>query len=327
MTHQPLISVILTTYNRPQELVNALRSLSRQTYANFEVLVVNTGGGDVAQLVDNADTGHPLTTFQFSEHTHPSIARNKALRAAQGEYIAYLEDKDLFYPRHLEHLVTFLQDNPNIGAAYTDAHQGKPFVFASGLATVRKEDLPARNFDRLQLLVSNYIPFACMMHRSSCLEQAGMFDESLAVLEDWELWIRISKLYPIRRIPIISAQVATPGTIIGAIATSDRNPLVIDTLLTIYRKHEIASSENTLLAHMRMHHIIGMYRDLAEQHETDNEFEQAESLWQRIAELSGRPEDLLRLGMLRQKMGKEDQARLTLNLANELRYPRSANGD
>ncbi len=325
MTHQPLISVILTTCTDSKTLTNALRSLARQTYANFEVLVVNTGDEDIAQLVDNTDIGHPVTTFQFAGPTNASTARNTALRAAQGEFIAYLDGKDLYYPRHLEHLATLLRDNPNIGAAYTDAHQGKPFVFASGLATVRKEELPPRNFDKMQLLISNFIPLVCMMHRASCLQQTGMFDESLAGLEDWDLWIRISKLYPIKRVPIISAQVTSKGNL--ALQHSSDNTAAIDTLLTIYRKHEIASSENTLLAHLRMHHIIGLYRDMAEQHETDNEYDQAEGLWQRITELSGRPEDLLRLGMLRQKMGKADQARITLNLAKELRFPRTANGE
>lgn len=325
MEKQPLVSVILTTDNSPQLLANALRSLARQTYANFEVLVVGNGGPDVTEQVRKADIGHPVSYFPFPQRQQPATVRNAALRAAKGAYIAYLDDKDLFYPRHLERLALVLRDNPDIGAAYSDAHQGRPYVFANGLSTVRKEELPAREFDQMQLLISNFIPLVCMMHRASCLEQTGLFDESLSVLEDWDLWIRISQHAPMRRVPFITAQLTATGS--RLVSRSGRIAESIDTLLTIYRKYEMASSENTLLAHLRMRHIVGLYRELAELHEQDGENEKAEQLWQRIAELSGQPEDLLRLGLLRRKMGKEDQARLTLNLAKELRPPYAVNGD
>ncbi len=325
MEMQPLVSIILVTRNHPQELSNALRSLARQTYEAFEILVVNNGGEDLRHLVDSIDTVHYTQYIHLEEQLYSSAAKNIALGRAKGEFITYLDDQDSPYPRHIEQLATFLQDNPNIGAAYSDAHLGHPFVFASGLTTVRKEELPARNFDSTQLLINNYIPVSCMMHRASCLAHTGMFDETLVALEDWDLWIRISKLYPIRRIPVTSARISSMGK--NHIPLSVTPAQTIDMLLTVYRKHEIASSENMLLSQMRMHHIIGLYRDLAEKYEQDHIFDEAERLWQRIAELSGRPEDLFRLGLIRHKMGKTDQARLTLNLAKELHHPRTANGE
>lgn len=324
MNKQPMVSVVLATRNNPQELANALRSLARQTYPNFEVLVVNNGDEDIRQLVKSILPEQNTTYIQPQEKLTPAAARNAALRVAKGVFITYLDESDSYYPHHIEQLAVFLSENPNIGAAYTSAHLGRPFVFSGGLRTVRKEELPSKSFDRMQLLISNYIPLSCMMHRVSCLEQAGIFDEKLTTQEDWDLWIRISKLYPIRLIPVATVQIS------NAAADSIRATLpsqAIDALLTIYRKHEKNASENMLLAQMRMHHIIHLYRNLAEQHERNDAFDKAEHLWQRIAELSGRPEDLLRLGIVRRQMGKDDQARLTLNLAKKLRHSDTANGN
>jgi len=98
---QPLVSVIIPTYNRATQLRECLANLSRQTYKNFEVCIVNDGGESVAKLVEEFGT-LKLRLFDFASNNGQVKCRNKALELARGELIAFCDDDDLFLPNHIK---------------------------------------------------------------------------------------------------------------------------------------------------------------------------------------------------------------------------------
>jgi hypothetical protein len=192
---QPLVSVIVPTRDRPRQLAEAVRSVLGQTYRNVEVIVVNDGGVDVSGELPAHDGPARLVYLAHPANRGVAAARNTAIRASHGQYIAYLDDDDRFYPDHLDTLVSFLEAGSH-RVAYTDAHRAHQ-ALRNGVYVTTHRDVPySVDFDAIEILHGNFVPTPCVVHARSCFEAVGMFDESLKRLEDWDLWIRMSRKFP-----------------------------------------------------------------------------------------------------------------------------------
>lgn len=204
LDHVPIVSVIIPTYNRPEMLDKALKSILTQSWRSFEIHVVNDAGGDVSKIIADNNRNDLISYIQNERHRGRSASRNTALRMARGKYITYLDDDDVYYPNHLETLVLSLESS-KYKVAYSDAHRIHQ-VKKNGAYIEIGRDIPySFDFDASALLKTNYIPILSVMHERSCLEAVGLFDENLEVLEDWDLWIRLSQKYPFVHIPKVTA--------------------------------------------------------------------------------------------------------------------------
>jgi glycosyltransferase involved in cell wall biosynthesis len=188
------VSVIVPTYNRPDLLARALESIKAQTYTNFEALVVNDGGVDVSEIVSR----YPFARY-FSHASNRGLpaARNTAIQHASGGYIAYLDDDDWYYTKHLETLVRGIKGHR---AAYTNAH------------AIDREDSGSRYVFECEytpefILKQNVFPCNTVLHEKSLFEQVGLFDESLPNSEDWDMWIRISQVCGWHHLPVVTCAV------------------------------------------------------------------------------------------------------------------------
>ena len=103
-------------------LKDALNSVAAQTYAPIEVIVVNDAGVDVESMISPFKKKQRISYIKHNAHKGLPAARNTGLRAASGEYIAYLDDDDIYYPNHIQTLVSFLT-NSAYRVAYTDAYE------------------------------------------------------------------------------------------------------------------------------------------------------------------------------------------------------------
>ena len=213
VAEQPLVSVIVPTYNRPEQLVATLKSILAQTYTPVEIVVVNDCGTDVERTISSLNPNRSITYVKHGMNRGLAAARNTGIKVARGKYIAYLDDDDLFYPRHVETLVNFLESGEH-KVAYTDAyraHQEKN----NGTYVVTKRDVPySFDFDYDRILTTNFVPVLCFMHDRSCVDEVGLFDESLKRLEDWDMWIRLSRKYKFAHIRELTCEFAwrTDGT-------------------------------------------------------------------------------------------------------------------
>ena len=232
-TQPPAVSVIIPTFNRPDQLHKALASLKAQTFRNFEVLVINDGGIDVGPILKVFGDKLTIEYIRHATNLDRSAARNSGLRAARGKYVAYLDDDDIFYPDHLETLVTFLEGSP-YKVAYTDAYRAQQEK-ENGEYVVRKRDVPySVDFDYDGILVGNFIPVLCVMHERSCLAQVGLFDETLTSHEDWDLWIRLSRRFEFAHIRKVTAEFAWRSD--GSTTTSGMGKDFLRTAEIIYQK-------------------------------------------------------------------------------------------
>lgn len=254
-TRRPMVSVIVPTHNRPDRLRMALESLNSQQYQDFEVIVVNDGTTPVESVVAEMNCAGRTTLVNHDRNRGLAGARNTGLRHATGTYVAYLDDDDRFLSDHLGTLVAFLERGTH-QVAYTDAWRVTEQE-AGAEATVLRRDRPySYEFDAQRLLVHNYIPVLCLMHRRSCLDEVGLFDESLFVHEDWDLWIRLATVYPFAHIAQTTAEYTWRTD--GSSMTSHDHDAFCRTTDIIYRKYfPYVAAQPTMLEAQR-HHLAGL---------------------------------------------------------------------
>lgn len=201
----PLVSVIVPTYNRPDMLMEALRSILSQTYSHYEIIVVNDGGIEVENRLPLLNPNKNIIYIKLASHRERSSARNIGIQKARGKYIAYLDDDDIYYPDHLETLVSFLEKS-DYKVAYTDAHRAHQKRENGGYVVVKRDIPYSFDFDNNRILIENFVPILCVMHEKSCLDEVGCFDEVLTTLEDWDLWIRMSRKFKFAHIPKVTCE-------------------------------------------------------------------------------------------------------------------------
>lgn len=202
----PLVSVVIPTYNRPKELAAALDSIANQTYPEIEVIVVNDGGKDVVPVLQRFEKKLSLQYKYQEQNRGAGAARNAGMALARGTFIAFLDDDDIYRPEHLYTLVAELVANESIVAAYTDALQVVVGCNGDKGKVLSKDVYYSVNYSADLLLVRNYIPNLCLAFRREALHIAGVFDEEMNALEDWEWLIRLSRIGPFRHIPITTAE-------------------------------------------------------------------------------------------------------------------------
>jgi len=186
---EKLISVIIPTYNRADLIKDAISTVLAQTYQNFEIVVVDDGSQDnTAEII--RDFGDERIKYIYQENSGVSSARNNGIKNASGEYVAFLDSDDLWHPQKLEKQLSVLENNPDAG-----------LVTTSSQYTTKKIK---KHCAKSNILLNPYKVFCgtpTLLIRKNVLETAGLFDEYMALCEDWDLFFRISLVSKIRNVP------------------------------------------------------------------------------------------------------------------------------
>jgi glycosyltransferase involved in cell wall biosynthesis len=191
---RPLVSVVIPTYDRAGLLPRALDSVLAQDYPEFEVLVVDDGSTDgTAGVV--AGYGDPRIRYLRQDRNRGvAAARNRGLREARGDLIAFLDSDDEWLARKLSlQVALFAGGSRRLGLVYT----GVESVAGPGGRTV---ELPAHRGDlHAGMLLRNLIHGggSNAMIRASVVATVGYFDETLPAIEDYDYWLRIARFYEI----------------------------------------------------------------------------------------------------------------------------------
>lgn len=202
----PLVSVIIPTCNRLASVRTALDSIVGQTHPNLEIIIVNDGEVDLQELVNAYRPQRPVTYVVHDRNRGTGASRNTGLKLARGKYIAYLDDDDRYLPEHIAVLASALEAHPDHVAAYSLATEVTRIERDGRCEPLRRQVTYNRPFDAHQMLVANYIPNLCLMHRRSACEKIGGHDERLAMLEDWEFLIRLSRIGEFVHIQKVTAE-------------------------------------------------------------------------------------------------------------------------
>ena len=190
----PLVSVVLPTHNRSRWLRDAISSVLGQTSRSLELLVVDDASDDDTREVVASFQDPRLRYLRNETNRKLSASRNRGIREARGEWIAFLDDDDVWLPEKLEKQLALLgRAGPKTGLIYT----GLQIVHRESGA-VRGTLYPSRRGDLSEALrESNYVlaPSTVLVRRD-LLAAAGCFDESLRYGEDYDLWIRLAPHAP-----------------------------------------------------------------------------------------------------------------------------------
>ncbi len=188
---EPIVSVVVTCYNQARFLGEAIESVLGQTYRYFEIIVVDDGSQDEPAQVASL---YRDLRFIRQENQGVSAARNTGLLESGGPYIVFLDADDRLLPNALEIGVRSHQFNPWAGLVYG---QYRSIAF-DGTPSHTPPQLRVDEDHYTALLCRNYIGLPGMvMHRRDVLESVGGWDKTADHAGDWELYLRITKKYPI----------------------------------------------------------------------------------------------------------------------------------
>ena len=233
---EPLpVSVIVRTKDRPALLAEAIASI-RATGYPAEIVVVNDGGA--------RPNVEGVTLVEHEVSRGRAAAANAGVRAARNEYIAFLDDDDLYYPEHLATLSNAAHGS-NATAWYSDAVSA--FIDGNNREAMR---IYARDFDRELLFVDNYIPLPTLLFRRSDFLDLGGFDPAFDLFEDWDFLIRLAQRGAFVHVPRITCEIRHikgGGSVI--LSNPEGSPAFRDAKLQIWRKHAALMGE-TLFANV-----------------------------------------------------------------------------
>jgi glycosyltransferase involved in cell wall biosynthesis len=195
MTHRRKVSVIIPTYNRASQLPKAIESVLTQTYQDFEIIVVDDGSTDDTKEVLEPYIQAEKIWYFYQKNQKQAAARNNGIKAASGQYIAFLDSDDAWVNTKLEKQVRVLEENNEISMVSCNQ-----FLNNDRREVLRKRYDKYESCNILKDVMSRriYISFQACLVRSEVLRDVGPFDVSLKdSLEDWELSLRIAKKYKI----------------------------------------------------------------------------------------------------------------------------------
>ncbi|HEY7912328.1 MAG TPA: glycosyltransferase family A protein [Blastocatellia bacterium] len=187
----PAVSIIIPVYNAARFIGEALDSVFAQTFTDFEAIVVNDGSSDKKELELAIEPYRERIVYIEQENRGVSAARNSGIRAARGRYIALLDSDDIWEPEYLAVQVEALEREPGLDVVFPNAlifgdspHAGKKYQDVN----------PAEGDVTFERLVTQkcYV-WVGVTARREVIVNAGMFDESLRSVEDFDLWLRIVK--------------------------------------------------------------------------------------------------------------------------------------
>lgn len=188
----PLISVILPVYNGVSFLGEALASVQQQTHANWEALVVDDGSSDNSYELASQLASRDSRIRVFRQPNHGTqTARNTALTEAHGEFVALLDQDDLWLPEKLSRQLQLFEADPPANLVFTNYwHWDGTRDLDSRYRRRRKfpEGDVMRGLIRWCLFQAS-----AMVVRRQSIEQAGGFDPDLLLTGDWDLWLRIAE--------------------------------------------------------------------------------------------------------------------------------------
>jgi glycosyltransferase involved in cell wall biosynthesis len=185
-----LVSVIIPTFNHGRFLAEAIQSALNQERDEIDIVVVDDGSTDDSPAVAGSFGGR--VRYIWQENTGLPGARNTGIRAARGEYLAFLDADDAWLPGFLPEVMARWGTSSAVGAVHT----GFCCVDADG------HPLPQRNLTTVadnqmydRLLDGEFFIPSSVVARRACFERVGLFDEALRASEDWDMWLRVAREY------------------------------------------------------------------------------------------------------------------------------------
>lgn len=191
MEKKKLISIVLPVYNGEAFLEEAIKSILNQTYQNLELIVVNDCSTDnTAQIIEEYERlDNRIRIINNEKNMKLPLSLNAGFEIANGEYLTWTSDDNIYMPTAVEEMYSFLEENMEYGFVYTDME----FINEMGEVYGRNESKPQ------DLFLYNCIG-ACFLYKSDVKKVIGGYCPEKFLVEDYDYWLRVSKQYKIGHI-------------------------------------------------------------------------------------------------------------------------------
>ncbi len=192
----PRVSVILPTFNRARFLPEAIESIRQQTYPNVETIVVDDGSTDGTRSYLASLTNPKIQVILQKHGGNIAAARNTGIKTSTGVFVAFLDSDDVLMKRSLETLVKELLHNTDQGWSYGRHQLMDSTGHDISVEPNRLPELPS-GFILRDILADRAAPtIGAVMVRQTLIAKTGMFDETLPLAEDYDLWLRLAIAAP-----------------------------------------------------------------------------------------------------------------------------------
>ncbi len=188
----PKVSVIIPTYNRAENVVQAINSVLNQTYTNLEIIVVDDGSTDNTKEALGPYMGEICYIYQ--PNSGPSVARNRGVGQATSEFIAFLDSDDIWLPEKVEKQIPLMRDDCVVlsYSNYIMGETGNDYFTIIGLNSNNKEFILEKPLQLLTRRNGSGISTPSTICRKSVFLHVGGFDQRMKIAEDIRLWFRLS---------------------------------------------------------------------------------------------------------------------------------------
>ena len=192
MKNNPLISVVIPAFNRQNTISYCLDSVLAQTYKNLEVIVVDDCSTDSTVSIVRSYPDSRVRCVVLKKNVGAQGARNRGIREAKADWIAFHDSDDEWFPEKLAKQVAVLANadyNP-WSFVYSNAYR---FDKASGIKSIRLLPVVEGENQYSRLLQSPAVPFPTIITSKKALEKIGYLDEQVPSFQEWDTSIRLSK--------------------------------------------------------------------------------------------------------------------------------------
>lgn len=197
-TKEPLVSVIMPTYNHEIFIGKAIESVLNQTYQNFELIIIDNFSNDNTEGIVASYKDDRVKYIKFRNYGIIAASRNHGIKHAKGEYIAFLDSDDMWLTEKLEKGIKVLESSNDTGMVYTR------------FRTIEDDTISERIFPKKRTYKDGYIfeslyarPFiACssVIVKRAAFNNVGLFnvDINMVAIEDTDLWLKIALEYKVK---------------------------------------------------------------------------------------------------------------------------------
>lgn len=194
-----LISVVITTYKREKKYIEeAIDSVLNQTYKNIEVLVIDDNGKnqEYSKKVQELCSSKNVIYIKNKRNRGAQFSRNIGILNSKGEYIAFLDDDDIWLPEKLEKQINYFSD-VDVGMVFCDGYSFENGNI-SNTSVFREASIFGKPISHELELFNDYIGSTSQaLIKKECFSKVGLFDTDMPARQDYEMWLRISRSYKI----------------------------------------------------------------------------------------------------------------------------------
>ncbi len=184
----PTVSVIIHTYNNEKFIAETIKSVLRQTYKDYEIIVVDDGSEDGTR-----DALHPYMQdirYHYKENGGIASAKNAGISLSNAEFIAFLDHDDLWIPDKLKIQMEYFDAHPQIGLVYAK--------YASFMGDKELRTKPEKGYSGWifkELLSKSFVQTSTVMVKRECLDAVGPYDESFKLADEYDMFLRVAKRF------------------------------------------------------------------------------------------------------------------------------------